>query len=104
MVTTWTQTEAIALCVALEEIAPKFGAHVALTGGCLYKSEARKDCDILFYRIRQQPEIDTEGLFNALETIGVLKIGGFGWCHKAIYKGKKIDMFFPEEVEGEYNP
>lgn len=41
----WTQREAIDLCIKLERIAPAFGAHVALTGGLLYKSGQRKDCD-----------------------------------------------------------
>lgn len=49
----WTQEEAIQLCRLLEALAPTFGCHVALTGGCLYKDGERKDCDILLYRIRQ---------------------------------------------------
>lgn len=99
--TVWTQQEAIDLCVRLERIAPAFGAHVALTGGLLYKSGQRKDCDILIYRIRQVEAIDVEGLFSAAETIGVTKTGGFGWCHKAELNGKPIDFFFPES-DGEY--
>lgn len=97
----WTQSEAIALCIEIERIAPQFGAHVALTGGLLYKQGERKDADILLYRIRQVEEIDEAGLFEALAAIGIAKTGGFGWCHKAEYAGKKIDFFFPEEA-GEY--
>lgn len=98
----WTQAEAIQLCQAIELIAPRFGAHVALTGGTLYKNGARKDCDILFYRIRQAPKIKVEELFNALELIGLVKLSGFGWCYKAIFQGKHVDCFFPEEGDGEY--
>jgi hypothetical protein len=98
----WTQAEAIRLCCAIERIAPEFGCHVALTGGCLYKDGERKDLDVLFYRIRQRSEINTEGLFAALADIGLVKAKGFGWCFKADYNGKAVDMFFPEEVEGEY--
>ena len=98
----WTQPEAIALCRQIEAICPNFGCHVALTGGLLYKDGPRKDCDILFYRIRQVEEIDIDGLFNALGNIGVNKIGGFGWCHKAEFEGRAIDCFFPEEQDGEY--
>jgi hypothetical protein len=96
----WTQQDAINLAIQMEAIAPQFGAHVALTGGLLYKNGQRKDADFLFYRIRQVQFIDYEGLFKALEAIGVEKISGFGWCHKAIYMGKKIDFFFPEETGG----
>ncbi len=99
----WTQSEAIELCREIEAIAPKFGCHVALTGGCLYREWPRKDLDILFYRIRQVSRIDSEGLFLALaETLGLEKKKGWGWCFKAEYQNKSVDMFFPEEIEGEY--
>lgn len=70
---TWTQPEAIALCVEIERFAPLCGCHVALIGGCLYKIGNRKDCDIILYRIRQATKINYEG-----------------FCHKAIYNGKHI--------------
>ncbi|MFA5875231.1 MAG: hypothetical protein WC901_00890 [Candidatus Margulisiibacteriota bacterium] len=98
----WNQKEAIELCAEIEKICPLYGCHVALTGGCLYKYGERKDLDILFYRIRQVPSIDYDGLFKELSFIGVHRISGFGWCYKAEYKNKKIDCFFPEEVNGEY--
>lgn len=94
----WTQNEAIDLCRQIEAICPDFGCHVALTGGCLYKHGPRKDADILFYRIRQVSEINLDGLFAALETLGVEKTGGFGFVHKALYRGKGIDFFFPEST------
>jgi len=101
---TWTQAEAIELVKKIEAICPKFGCHVALTGGCLYKGGERKDLDILFYRIRQVANVDKTGLFLALTEVGVHEISGWGWCHKATYRGKKIDCFFPEEDgEGESN-
>lgn len=99
----WTQADAIALCRDVEAICPAFGCHVALTGGCLYKDGERKDADLLFYRIRQVGEIDKPGLFQALEAIGVTELNGFGWVHKAEYRGRSIDFFFPEE-DGEYPP
>lgn len=100
--TQWVRDEGLALCRAIEAICPAFGCHVALTGGLLYRDGPRKDCDLLFYRIRQSPAIDEEGLFAALALIGVNKTSGFGWCHKAEYQGKPIDCFFPEEQGGEY--
>lgn len=97
----WDQTKAIALCIQLEQIAPKYGAHIGLTGGCLYKEGQRKDCDILVYRIRQEADIDADGFFDAIKGLGIEKKSGFGWCHKAEWEGLQIDFFFPEE-DGEY--
>tara|TARA_R110000765_G_scaffold244631_9_gene346887 strand:- start:3736 stop:4050 length:315 start_codon:yes stop_codon:yes gene_type:complete len=98
----WTQEEGIKLCRLLEMVAPKYGAHVALTGGLLYKDGIRKDADILFYRIRQAPEISIDAMFAELDGLGVKVKGGFAWLYKAEYMGKPIDFFFPEE-QGE-NP
>lgn len=95
--TRWTQAEAIALCAAVEAVCPQFGCHVALTGGLLYKTGPRKDCDLLFYRIRQTPKIDIDGLWAALAEIGLTVLRGFGWCYKAKYQGRGVDCFFPEE-------
>lgn len=97
----WTQEKAIALCRLLEGIAPQFGAHIGLTGGTLYKDGLRKDCDIILYRIRQVDFIDADGFFEAAKAIGVTKLGGFGWVHKAEWNGLPIDFFFPEE-DGAY--
>lgn len=99
----WSQADAIALCIRIEAVCPDCGCHVALTGGTLYNTGLRKDCDILFYRIRQWDCIDEERLFAALESIGIFKKSGFGWCHKAEYEGKAIDIFFPEE-QGDHYP
>ncbi len=94
--TVWTQEEAIKLCREVEAICPPFGCHVALTGGTLYKDGARKDLDLMFYRIRQVERIDRQGLFDALAEIGLVKLRGFDWCYKATYDAKPVDMFFPE--------
>jgi len=101
MNTNWTQSEAISLCCALEKLAPRFGCHVALTGGCLYGGTL-KDCDIIIYRIRQAAQINFDGFFDAAAKIGVVKSSGFGFCHKAEYQGKKIDFLSPEEEGDEY--
>lgn len=106
----WTQAEGIALATKVEGIAPMFGYHVALTGGLLYTvrspEETRKDCDLLFYRIRQCENPEPDKMFEALhKIIGLSKVGGWGWCHKGKYNGKDVDMFFPEETGGkDYKP
>jgi len=98
----WTQSEAIALCVKIESVCPAFGCHVALTGGALYKDGERKDLDILFYRIRQAPKIDIDGLKSALVLLGLTEPTGFGFILKSNLGGKPIDLLFPEEITGIY--
>lgn len=100
----WERYEAIIMCRKIEEICPQFGCHVALTGGLIYKEGKRKDCDILFYRIRQVERIDLDGLWRALEAIRFYKLRGRDWCYKALYKNKPVDCFFPEGgSDGESN-
>ena len=103
-VTKWTQQQAINLCRLIEAFAPRYGCHVALTGGTLYHYGERKDADILFYRIRQVNEIDVDGLMEALREIGVTPEKDYGWCHKATYEGRAIDFFFPERAGDEHYP
>ena len=96
----WTQAEAIALCGQVEMLAPKFGCHVALTGGTLYKIGERKDVDLLFYRIRQKSAVDRKGLLAALESHLEIKPVAFkGWVVKARLGGRDLDLFFPEGEE-----
>lgn len=92
----WAQDEAIRLAKFVEEIAPKFGAHVALTDGCLYKEGRRKDIDLLFYCIRQLDEIDEDGLLDALMRHGFVIGERKGWVRKATFCGRDVDLFFPE--------
>ena len=92
---------AVTLCRLIETFAPQYGCHVALTGGCLYKNGERKDIDVLFYRIRQVEKIDHDGLKMALERNGITDITGFGWLLKGTWNGIGVDMFFPEEIDGE---
>lgn len=94
----WTQAQAIELCQKIERVCPKYGCHVALTGGTLYKLGERKDADILFYRIRQVDEIDVDGLMEALRNLGVEPGEDYGWDYKATYEGRAIDFFFPERA------
>ena len=93
---TWSTEDAIKVCMFIEEIAPQYGAHVALTGGTLYKEGPRKDLDILFYRIRQVTKIDEGGLLNALSRCGFEITDRFGWLVKAKLYEKDVDLFFPE--------
>lgn len=47
----WELSEALALCTAIHNIpSQKFNCHPALTGGLLYKTGPRKDCDIVIYQ------------------------------------------------------
>lgn len=95
----WNQEQAIFFCSLVEQFAPKYGCHVALTGGCLYKSHDRKDLDIVLYRIRQAEVIDFDGLLAELNTkLGVRLVKRLsGWLTKLEWADRKIDVFFPEE-------
>jgi len=93
----WDLDSAVEMCRLIEPIAPKYGCHVALTGGCLYKDGRRKDADILFYRIRQISVVDEVGLLENLKELGFEIIKRSGWVVKAKYEGKPLDLFFPEE-------
>lgn len=94
----WTRDQAIELCTKIEAFAPRFGFHVALTGGLLYKRGARKDADILFYEIRGSEKHDYEGLLDALQSIGIVLGDDYGFIHKASYRGRNIDFMLPERV------
>lgn len=100
----WTRDKAIALCIAVEALAPSYGAHVALTGGLLYKEGERKDADLLFYCIRQVDQIDETGLLAALETIGLTVTRQHGWVRKAKWMGLDVDLFFPEAYPAHGTP
>lgn len=104
MIPAWTTDEAIRLCVEIEAVCPAFGCHVALTGGTLYGVGARKDLDVVFYRVRQVAKVDVDGLFVALAKIGVLReTHREVWCIKATHAGRRIDCFFPEAPAGDYS-
>lgn len=93
----WTKADAIELAVKLEAIAPRFGYHVALTGGLLYKEGLRKDADFLFYSIRQEKTPQRKKLMKALEKeFGFSDTEVYGWMCKTRYEGKGVDIFFPE--------
>ena len=102
MAPTWNLQAAALFCRQLESVALNFGAHVALTGGCLYREGERKDADILIYRIRQSEKIDWAGLFRAWRQFGVRLVNDYGWCKKAcLPSGHQIDFFDPDAA-GEY--
>lgn len=95
----WTQQAAIELCVKIEAIAPRFGFHVALTGGCLYKAHTepeRKGLDLVFYRERHQKP-STLPLAAALYCELGLNLVKDGWRYIGEDpQGRRIDLLFPE--------
>lgn len=93
----WTRSEAARLCRRLETFAPDFGAHVALTGGTLYKDGPRKDVDIVVYRI-QQRALDRKGFIERLRREGFDILGEYGWLQKVATPGDRrpVDLLFPD--------
>ena len=96
----WLQQESIEFCKQLEEIASKHDHHIALTGGCLYKMNLRKDLDIIIYSVRQST-INIPLLFESFEKELGLKFVKYGdWQSKARTKeGKYIDFLVPESIK-----
>jgi hypothetical protein len=97
----WTLSQARSLCFLLEEIAPKFGAHIGLTGGVLYREGNRKDCDIVVYRHggREEP-IDRVGFSRACcEILGMTCVRGTGRVYKMLFVGKQVDFLFHDTAE-----
>lgn len=100
--TEWTLETALPLIREVETICPRFGCHVALTGGTLYKDGMRKDLDLLFYRVRQVEKIDEQGLLDALSSeLGIEVVATFGWVTKATYVLRKLDLFFPDRADAQ---
>lgn len=104
---TWTLQEGIDLCTAIHNLpVQKFNCHPALTGGLLYKTGPRKDCDIVIYQRgdvdgKREP-IDWGGLWAALQGIGLCIINDFGYVKKCMYQGKVVDIFDPTQEGGNY--
>ena len=93
----WDLQNAVTLCKEIEAVAPKFGYHVALTGGCLYKEGERKDLDLVFYK-HGTPDIP--GLLLALSGLGIAYAKGSGWKYVGYFcadRSKQVDLLFPEE-------
>lgn len=97
----WDFEAARMFCYFVEHIANQCGAHVALTGGTLYKDGKRKDLDIMFYRHKVSEPIDMIKLKTLMELEDILwNEQRTGRVHKALFmKRYNIDMFFPMEPE-----
>lgn len=80
--TQWILPEALELCTLIQSISPAFNCHPALTGGLLYKTGPRKDCDIVIYQRgdvdgKREP-INWEGLWVALAFAGLDMLHDYG--------------------------
>lgn len=115
----WSRDEAFDLCRILESVCSKFGCHIGLTGGLLYKSGPRKDCDIIVYRAGQADpteerppfaeEIDRNALISAVESAGLVLVKEYTRVVKFLADNKPVDLIFPEcdgayEVDAEEDP
>ena len=96
---TWTHEQGVDLARKVEAVAPGFGYHVALTGGLLYKDGPRKDCDLMLYRTHAVMDEDNarEPLLEALANMGLVAYMNHGYCVKATWEGKPVDLLFPDE-------
>jgi hypothetical protein len=97
----WTLSQSQDLCRKIEKLCPDYGCHVALTGGLLLKDGERKDCDLVFFRIRHIDKINLNLLIE-LEKLGIKNISGGNWRYVGYYDNKQVDLLFPEEDRLEY--
>lgn len=103
----WTREQALDLCTLIHNLpSQKFGCHVALTGGLLYKDGPRKDCDLVIYQRGDtkgvRPELDWQGLWAALAEIGLYMNKDCGYVKKCTYQGLPVDILDPTQDAGDY--
>ena len=103
----WSQQEAVKLCVLVEKIVKPFGFHVALTGGCLYGEGARKDVDLILYKVRQNENPKIIDMRDALQDAGIKMLTPEKFCREFCTKaqwsnGNNIDILYPESTFGIY--
>lgn len=102
----WVLSDAIELCTLIQSVSQKFNCHPALTGGLLYKTGRRKDCDIVIYQRGDtdgvRPPILWEGLWAALEKLGLFMDADYGYVKKCKWNGKTVDIFDPTKDGGTY--
>jgi hypothetical protein len=99
----WDALSAQNLAREIEEIAPKYGYHVALTGGCLYKDGPRKDVDLLIYPI--DGAVGTADQAGFL--IGINKLITITNQNGSVMKGETtagwpVDLMFPDITWHDY--
>ncbi len=96
----WTLDRARELCKLVEPAVLDAGAHIALTGGVLYKDGPRKDCDIVVYRHggREKP-IDRVMLMRRLKKLKMLPVRTDGRVWKFLYDDRQVDFLIHDAQE-----
>lgn len=102
----WTFENAKSVVQLAEIAASKVGAHVALTGGVLYKTGPRKDLDLVFYPDGTVVNFSREEVLQELKSHDFEILLDKGRVVKAFFPGGpgKIDLFFPEYVDKKVDP
>lgn len=93
------------IATLMESMSVNHGLHIALTGGSLYKSGARKDIDFVLYHAsgEQRSYTAVEDFFSDLHASGFSNIKNYGRVTKCTYEGQSIDILYPEYMHrGEY--
>jgi hypothetical protein len=106
-----SQSYALKLCARMEEVVSPHGAHVALTGGCLYKDGARKDADIIIYKHKNTSwgAGEKERIVQVLGEAGLFKSGYdstdasfqfvlVGTTRSATGVRRRVDLFFMDKA------
>jgi hypothetical protein len=97
----WMRDIAVEFCIKLEAIAPTYGAHVALSGGVLYREGKRKDLNLVIYRHGGRvKEIDRAGLVAALvDQLKMEPVRITGRVYKMRYQGRQVDLMIHDAAE-----
>ncbi len=99
-----TLHDGVEICTILHQTLEPFGFFPALTGGTLYKKEARKDIDIVIYRKRDRDVFEWVELIPVLKLIGFTDFKDFGFVCKCKFNDIDVDLFNPETRSGgDYN-
>lgn len=100
----WTTEQGIALCQTLEPYALQDNAHVALTGGLLYREGPRKDCDVVIYRRglykgeKELPEFDRPKFLESIKHLLHVEADYLRVTKCKTFHGKPVDLIFVNVV------
>ena len=98
-----TLLDAISWVQSKEHIAASLGAHLGLTGSCLFKGESQKDADIICYPHKPDNPFDKAALVAALgltitnrETFEKYADKDYGRCVTICNNdtGQRLDILF----------
>lgn len=94
----WVLPEALGLLQDFEKIAAPLHAHVALTGGVLFKGYSCKDLDVVVYPHQKKTPIKPLEIMQAFGATNIMLVNYHPDDGKEVYVttllGRRVDFFF----------